>query len=195
MVTRWPLALGIAAGTIALLAGLSLGTDTTEGWHMAARWTARIGFPIFLITYCARPLAQIDPADWSKQLWRDRRWWGLGFAASHSIHLLALVTYIQLSGTPRSFASLLPGGTAYIVLYLMAFTSSDGAMRAMGQNWKRLHRFGIHYLWLIFTLAYAKRIAVPETMAEGIIGTLLALAALGLRIAAMKRGRSNAATA
>ena len=60
-------------------------------------------------------------------------------------------------------------------------------MRKLGRNWKRLHSLGIHYLWLIFTLAYAVRILDVETRVEGVIGTALALAALGLRIAARRK--------
>lgn len=72
----------------------------------------------------------------------------------------------------------------------MAFTSSDAAMRALGKNWKRLHTFGIHFVWLIFTLAYAKRLVDPATLPEAIYGTFLCLAALALRAAAWRKGKT-----
>lgn len=68
-------------------------------------------------------------------------------------------------------------------------------MRKLGRNWKRLHTAGIHYLWLIFTLTYAIRVVDPETRVEGVIGTALALGALGLRIAARRRQTAQPQTA
>lgn len=71
----------------------------------------------------------------------------------------------------------------------MALTSSDAAMKALGANWKRLHRTGIHVIWLVFTLAYAKRIPEADTMITGLVGTALCLLAAGLRLAAWRKTR------
>ena len=92
-----------------------------------------------------------------------------------------------MSSETRTLASLIPGGLAYLFIFAMALTSNDAAMRALGKNWKRLHTVGIHYIWLIFTLAYAGRIFEPGTRVEGLIAVPLALAALGLRIASRRR--------
>lgn len=187
MASRWPLALGLLAGLGTLAAGLLSGETAFEQWHLAARWTARAGFGLFLATYLASSLVRLSPAPWSRALARDRRWWGLGFAASHTVHLAALVMALSLTPEPRSFASLIPGGTAYVFILAMALTSNGAAMRALGRNWKRLHTTGIHVIWLIYTLAYAKRIPAAETRAIGLVMTTLALAALALRIAARRR--------
>lgn len=189
MARKWPIAFGLMLSLLALGAGLTVGATPQESWHLAARWTARVGFPVFLLTYLASSLVRLSPAPWSRSLARDRRSWGLGFAASHTIHLVALVAAIRLDPEPRTLASLVPGGTAYIFILAMALTSSDAAMRALGRNWKRLHTVGIHVIWLIFTLAYAKRIPAPETRAIGMTMTTLALAALLLRILARRRYR------
>lgn len=192
MARKWPMAMGLALSLLALMAGLTVGTTLYESWHLAARWTARVGFPIFLLTYLASSLVRLSPAPWSRALARDRRWWGLGFAASHSVHLVALTVAISVDPEPRTFASLIPGGTAYVFILAMALTSNSAAMRAMGRNWKRLHTAGIHVIWLIFTLAYAKRIPMPETRAIGLTMTTLALAALLLRVLARRRLRAPA---
>ena len=118
---------------------------------------------------------------------RDRRFWGLGFAACHTVHLFALAVFLKLGDETRPLAAIIPGALAYALLYAMAATSTDAAMRKLGRNWKRLHSVGIHYLWLIFTLAYAVRTLDPETQIEGVVGTALALGALGLRIAARRK--------
>ncbi|NLR70107.1 hypothetical protein HGI47_04365 [Novosphingobium sp. ERN07] len=187
MPRTWPTAFATIAALTIFAAGLFSGGNTLEGWSLAARWTARAGFPIFLATYLASSLVRLAPAPWSRALMRDRRWWGLGFAASHTVHFVALVVATNLNPEPRTIASLVPGGIAYAFIALMALTSSKAAMRALGQNWKRLHSTGIHVIWLIYTLAYAKRIPAPETRAIGIVMTALAITALILRLAARQK--------
>lgn len=187
MSRTWPMALGLALSLMAMAAGLAAGATHHESWHLAARWTARVGFPVFLLTYLASSLYRLSPAPWSRALARERRWWGLGFAASHSVHLVALVVAVSLDPEPRTLASLVPGGLAYLFILAMALTSSKAAMQVLGRNWKRLHTAGIHVIWLIFTLAYAKRIPVPETRAIGLTMTTLALAALCIRVLAYRR--------
>lgn len=189
MARKWPMAMGLALSLLVLIAGLAAGATQHESWHLAARWTARVDFPIFLLTYLASSFVRLSPAPWSRALAHDRRWWGLGFAASHTVHLVALVIATSLDPEPRTFASLIPGGTAYAFILAMTLTSNNAARRAMGRNWKRLHTAGIHVIWLIFTLAYAKRIPVPETRAIGLTMTTLAFAALLVRVMARRRRR------
>lgn len=191
MARRWPLALGLLAGFGALLLGLQLGKDSLEGWQLAARWTARIGFPIFILTYAASSLGRLWPGALTRQVWRDRRWWGLGFAACHSVHLYALVTYTVMAGNAVTAQTLIGGGGAYAIMYLMALTSNDTAMRAMGKNWKRLHTLGIHWLWFIFTFSYFGRIVDGRELPWAGIAFATALAALALRIAAWRKGRRD----
>ncbi len=171
----------LAALTTVALA-LKLGTDEVEQWRLAARWTARIGFPILIVTYLASSLYRLWPGDWSRALLRDRRWWGLGFAATHTVHLGALVTFFQVSGTRPDTIALIGGGLAYLLLFAMAMTSNRPAMRFLGPNWKRLHSLGIHWLWLVFAFSYAGRIFDPGRATIGWVFTPIALAALGLRL-------------
>ena len=191
MARRWPFALGAMLGAAALLFGLALGADRLEGWLLAARWTARAGFPVFIVAYAASSLARLWPSDLTRSIWQNRRWWGLGFFASHTIHLGALITYLQVSGDTRPWSVLIVAGGAYAMLFVMAATSNEVAMRALGKNWKRLHTFGIHYLWFIFFVSYLGRTMEPGKMAQGYIGVSIALAALGLRIAAWAKGRGR----
>ena len=186
---RWPLAVGFVAGLSAVWLGLATGHDAADQWSRAARWTARIGLPIFLLTYAASSLGRLWPGGLTRSLWQDRRWWGLGFAACHTVHLYALVRALDAKGEERTLASLLPGGLAYADILALALTSSDAAMRKLRRNWKRLHSAGIHYIWLIFTLAYAGRLMNADTRPEAIYGVGLCLAALAVRIAAWRKGK------
>ena len=193
IIRNWPLWLGLAIGLGALAAGLVAISSPLEDWQLAARWTARAGFPLLILTYVASSLAALLPGDATRALLRDRRWWGLGFAACHTVHLAALATYLNLSGEGRPLVTLVGGGAAYALLYLMVLTSSHRTQRALGANWKRLHTAGIHWLWFIFLFSYLGRTMKPETMLEGIIGTAVALGALALRIAAAAKRRRRRA--
>ena len=192
---RWPMVLGFVLGMAALIIGLKSGPSPFEGWRLAARWTARVGFPIFIIAYSASSLGRLWPGNFTRTIWRDRRWWGLGFFASHTIHLYALTTYNRLADHASSLTTIIGGGFGYVLLFAMAATSNQAAMRALGHNWKRLHSIGIHYLWFIFAISYLGRVMKSESMTTGVIGISVALAALGLRIAAWLKGRNRAPVA
>ncbi len=118
---------------------------------------------------------------------RQRRYWGLGFAASHTVHLFAFVTYFRLADIPAPVPVLIGGGLGYALLYAMALTSNRWGIRTLGRNWKRLHSFGIHYIWLIFAFDYISRSFQPETRAMDMAFSALLLGALGLRIAAQRK--------
>src|SRR5688500_8818509 len=147
----WLITLLVAIAALATVAlALRTGSDPVEQWRLAARWTARVGFPVFLLTYVASSLYRLWPHPGSRALLRRRRWWGLGFAASHTIHLAALVTFFRVSGETPPTTTLIGGGFAYLLLFAMAATSSKAAMAWLGPNWKRLHTLGIHTLWAVF---------------------------------------------
>ncbi len=192
---RWtPIWLALAIALLAIALGVAAGETPAEQAKLAARWTARVALPLFLITYLASSLLRLWPGDLTKALVRRRRQWGLGFALAHTIHLGALA-YNVLHYDPRSLPSLFPGGLAYVMVYIMALTSNNASIKALGKNWKRLHIFGIHYLWFIFTASYATRLFKPEMMTTGIVFLPIMLAALGLRLYARFGLKQRAATA
>ena len=189
MQRRWPLVLGLAAGFLALQASLQSGLDPAENWRLATRWTARAGFFLLILTYSASSLYRLWPNGATKALLRDRRWWGLGFAACHTIHLFTFLNFFRVTGEPIPTPVLIGGGLGYVLLYAMALTSNRTAMMTLGKNWKRLHSIGIHYLWLIFAFDYISRSFRPETRVMDIAFSAIALGALGLRIAARRKGK------
>ncbi|WP_147291747.1 hypothetical protein [Sphingorhabdus pulchriflava] len=168
-----------------------MGTKPSDDALLVARWTARAALPIFLLTYLASSVYRLTPNDVTRALLRQRRQWGLAFALAHSIHLVALLINITLY-RPRPLLSLAGGAFAYLFVYLMAITSTDGWKRRLGLRWKQLHSTGMHLTWAVFLVGYGSRAfhADPAYHLEGRIFAPLLLAALAIRLwAKFGRGR------
>lgn len=182
----------LAAGVTAMVAVI-LATDSgVEGIRLAVRATARTSFAMFLIAFTASSLVRLWPGETTRWLVRNRRWFGLGFAWSHLLHLLAILWLFgnyagQVPAPPM--ATIVGGGIAYVFIAAMAATSFDGAVRWMGaKNWQRLHKVGVWYVWIVFMTSYGKRALV---MPEYIPPVLLLIAAAALRFS-WKRARTPA---
>lgn len=187
-----PLVAAFLLSLLAVAAGLYLGNGAAEEAQLAARYTARVAFSVFLIVYLASSIAYLWPNEAIRGVMRARRQWGLGFALSHFIHLAALITYFRISDATPAVASLFLGGIGYVLLAAMTLTSNDASMRAMGVWWKRLHRVGIHWIWLVFTLSYLKRSVDPQAMAQGVALFPVAAAAGIIRLTAWMKRRKKA---
>jgi len=179
-----PLVIGLILSLGATGLGFAVGTDHMEGAQLAARWTSRVGVPVFLTAYLASSLVRLLKNRITIALMQTRRQWGLAFAWTHSVHLIALTYFLTIAGTPPDEITVLGGGLAYFMIYVMALTSNDWSMRRLGKNWMHLHRFGIHYIWFIYLFTYAGRLRDPDLQHVGIIGAGFFLAALALRWAA-----------
>jgi len=85
--------------------------------------------------------------------------------------------------------SLIAGGIAYSLIYVMALTSTNAAQRRLGKWWRRIHKVGIHYVWLIFTASYAIRALGddPQYCLEGRTLLPVMMAALGVRYLARRK--------
>lgn len=186
-----PLIVAAALAGLGLLAGFLLGHDYETQWLLAARYTARASFAVFLIVYSASSLLRLWPNEMSKGLVRYRRQWGLGFALAHTIHLAALAYYNILLLNMPGLQALLGGGMAYGLMFVMAATSNTASMRALGIWWKRIHTLGIHWIWFVFTFSYFGRLFDPERWTQGAVLLPFCLGALGLRIWAWRRASAK----
>lgn len=173
-------ALAICA-TAALLPG-----GFREQLGLATRLTARWSAFWFLAAFTARPLSQLFGGIWRDVL-RQRRYIGLGFALAHSIHGICFTWLLLATDVTRPPIVLVGGGVAYLLMWAMAATSSDAAMRALGRNWRWLHMTGMWWLWFVFTTSYAGRIERPESFILGVVMTTLFVSAALLRLPAALR--------
>lgn len=150
---------------------------TESGLRLAIRWTARTSVALFLGAFLASTLRMLRPGPATTWLLQNRRYVGLGFAVSHLLHLLAIIGLHRVA--PEAFAhvpwvTLIIGGFGFVMVAIMAGTSSDAAVRWLGtRRWSNLHRFGLYYLWTVFTVTYLR---------TNLAVTAVLLAALALRL-------------
>jgi DMSO/TMAO reductase YedYZ heme-binding membrane subunit len=142
---------------------LAQATEPVEGVRLVIRTTARTSLALFLAAFLASSLARIWPGGFTSWLVANRRWFGLSFAWSHLVHAVAIIALVQLDPalfwTLSNPVSIAGGSTAYLFIALLAATSYDRMVKAIGpQRWAKLHRTGIWVIWLVFFVSNAKRI-------------------------------------
>ena len=188
-------AIAAACGAAALAAaaavgfGLVSGEDGIEGWRLAARYTARLAFFLFLPVYLASAWHQLAPSAASRFVLERRRALGLGFAVAHTVHLAALTTFLVAAESAPDLATILVGGAAYAGLFAMAATSNDASVRLLRRRWRTLHRTGLHLLWFVFAFTYVTRMERDAAFFAPLAA--LALGALGVRLVAAARRRQR----
>jgi hypothetical protein len=182
---------GVVAAMGALLL-LAYGTGE-EGVRAVVRHTAQTSFALFIATYSASSARALWRTPFTAWLLANRRYVGVGFAVSHAFHLLAIIALYRVSPSFRadlSWSTLIGGGLAFVLVFVMAATSSDRAVALLGRRaWKALHTAGIHYIWFIFFISYTPRMLITSIAYAPFV--VLLLAGLGLRIAARLRLRQN----
>lgn len=178
-----------AAAAILALAmiavGFATGGDASERWQLAARYTARAAFLLFLPVYAASSWNRLWPSDASRWALRRRRALGLAFATAHAIHLGALTTFQVVENERPDAVTLIGGGGAFVAMFALVATSNDAAVRRLGRSWRRLHQVGVHWLWFIFAFSYFGRVAAGQLRFVPLFAA--ALAVLAMRIAARRR--------
>jgi len=186
----WRLFWIITAALTAMCAAMVAMQPGEEGVRLAIRATARTSLLLFALAFCASALRRLWPGDFTTWLLRNRRYIGVSFAASHALHLAAIIAFARID--PAEFGEISPvanrivAGLAYVFIFAMAATSFDRMVALLGaRRWKLLHTIGAHYIWLIFLLSFAKRVPQgPEYAAS--VAVLLAV--MGLRLWARKAG-------
>jgi DMSO/TMAO reductase YedYZ heme-binding membrane subunit len=148
----------VVAGVL-LAASAWVGAGYFSGYEDYLRYlireTAYISSSFFLLAYLARPLLNLTAADFARVLMRIRRQLGLAAALAHTVHFGVVVAWVRFTGEVVEPATLLFGGLGFLMFWLLAATSNNASVQWLGPNWKRLHRFGIHYIWFIYIVTYA----------------------------------------
>ena len=128
-----------------------------------ARYTARISFFFFLISFIAGSIHYFFSNAFTRSIKSNRRYIGLSFALTHSVHLVALISFFVSINQNPDTDTLAGGGLAYLAMYIMALTSNDNAVRKIGfKRWKLIHKVGANYIAFIFAFTYLGRVTREE---------------------------------
>ena len=128
-----------------------------------ARYTARISFFFFLISFIAGSIHYFFSNAFTRSIKSNRRYIGLSFALTHTIHLVALISFFVSINQNPDTDTLAGGGLAYLTMYIMALTSNDNAVRKIGfKRWKLIHKVGANYIAFIFAFTYLGRVTREE---------------------------------
>jgi DMSO/TMAO reductase YedYZ heme-binding membrane subunit len=189
-------AIALALGAITALVIATAGTGE-DGVRALIRATARTSVSLFLLAFVASSLRRLWPAPFTTWLVRNRRFVGLGFALSHAIHATAIASLAAFF--PSSYSTTDPitkyaGGIGLVVVLALAATSNDAAVRRLGAaRWRKLHRFGVWYVFVVFAFTYARAAVGDWTYVPGAaaMGAALALRFAAWRTATRERDRSS----
>jgi DMSO/TMAO reductase YedYZ heme-binding membrane subunit len=160
----WKLFTALAGLTLFMTAVVLLSYPPgADGLRSAIRATARSSFTLFLLAFLASSVVTFLPGSGSRWLLRERRYVGLAFAFSHTVHGLLIYRYAQqfpeLFWAGRTVTSSLPGSIGYLFLLLLTVTSFKAPMRLLGgRAWKALHSTGMWVLAGVFCLSFYNRI-------------------------------------
>jgi len=189
----WPLLGATSAALMLMAAAILLFQPDLHGLHAVLRATGRSSLVFFLLAFSASALWRLWPGAWSRWQLRNRRYLGLSFAASHTIHLFALAGLAWpdpakfFKGTHTS--TLVFGALAYGFIFALAATSFDRSAAWLGaRRWALLHRVGSYYIWAIFFLTFLAGAAsgAPRYWT----GVAAVLAVMTLRVGASFRIRA-----
>lgn len=157
-------------------ASLAAAGPDAQGWLLAARYTARWSFVVFLVAFLGPVIAPgFNEAGTRAAI--------LAFGAVHGIHLGALVTYRVVTGEAPGPDALAVGGLAYGLIAVLV------AAELLGKSGRALRAVALHYAWFVFVLTYATRLGSAETRWVGIVGMGAGVGALITRTVLAIRNR------
>ncbi len=151
----------ISSFALSMVLTIGVFADGVQGdsYQFWARYTARLSFIFFALSFLAGPLFALWRHGASRWLVLHRRAIGLCFAVTQTVHLVALTLFYVMSEESPLVIILLGGGFGFLMMYAMALTSNDKAVSKLGrQKWHRLHLTGAHVLAATFTYTYLGRV-------------------------------------
>lgn len=155
-----------------------------EGWNettllIILRISARVAVVLFILAFVASTLIKLENTSFTRWLIRNRKYIGISFVLVHTIHLgfifarHLLYEPTLLTSEPVSRVG---GFIAYLFILLMAVTSFDVVSKKIrAPYWQVLHTTASYYIWLVFFLAYLKRLGKEDVLFY-LLFTLLLLA-------------------
>jgi sulfoxide reductase heme-binding subunit YedZ len=135
-------ALALPAAVLVLDRAIKL-AGLTRGHLDFLGWTGILSCWLLAASLAVTPVALLfGPRPWVRRLRANRRYLGVAaflYAALHTAFWLAKASLPAIAGS-FTRGDLVPGWIGLAIMAALAATSTDGAVRRMGRNWKRLQR-------------------------------------------------------
>ena len=184
---KWPLLGGTVAVLLLCYLWMPAYTELQDEVGYMLRVTARVAFILLLLAYVARPLVRLFGV--GKVLVQHRRYLGLSMAIAHTVHFGYVVALIAALDGELGWITAVFGGLAFVLMWVMAATANNASQRAMKRSWKRVHTFGLHYLWLIFMQSFVGAAVREDPYYLYSMLSLAGFAALSLRVFAYRASK------
>ena len=123
-------------------------------------FSVRLAVPWLFVAFAASSLFVLFPGEASRWLLRNRRIFGLCFAAGMGWQLLFIVWLVgwhfaYYMVTAYYFLSLVEQVPGYVFLIAMTITSfRPGRQLLSARQWKLLHKTGIYFIWFVVWTTY-----------------------------------------
>ncbi len=82
----------LAIGAVVLTTLEKNGTDEATA-SLLLRLTARTSFLIYMLVFVSRPLRQLLRSPLTKKMLKNRRYFGIAMAGSHTVHLILIIWF------------------------------------------------------------------------------------------------------
>lgn len=169
--------------------------NLTVNWIQAAtQRTGRIAVTVLLISLAVTPLHTLSGYNPLLRLRRPLGLYAFFYAVLHFLMYTVVdygLNWALLLESLLEKRFIIAGAAAFLILAALAVTSVDAAKKALGRNWKRLHRLVylaggvvlLHYAWAVKGDFFSLRGSVAQPLLYA--GLLLVL--LGLRLPPVKK--------
>ncbi len=146
---------------MALLAVINYGA-TLESLQAVTRFSGRISLLIFSLIFLFKNHKHLNV----KNILSEKYF--LIFAIAHGIHLLELLSFVYLSGTPLIPIRLAGGFLAYVLIFMMPFAQSMFERNKLSlKTFSSLTLIYLYYVWFIFFMSYLPRVRGTLTNVGG----------------------------
>ena len=168
----WPLFYIIAAVNSLAVIGYMPTQDLTVplGISEMIQCTVRVCVPLLFVAFAASSMPKFIPSPFRKWLMRNRRSFGLGFAAGMAWQMV-FILWLAIAH-PEYYAEEVFSGVSDFIIYrlgpycflvAMTITSFFPVRRKMNRRvWRALHWTGIYYLWFVVEDTYWYEVAVYD---------------------------------
>lgn len=146
---------------IALLAVINYGV-TLESLQAVTRFSGRASLLIFSLIFLFQNHKHLNV----KSILSEKYF--LIFAIAHGIHLLELLSFVYLSGTPLIPIRLAGGFMAYVLIFIMPYAQIMFERNKLSlKTFSSLTLIYLYYVWFIFFMSYLPRVRGTLTNVGG----------------------------